>query len=154
MPATVTLATTTLQEGVSASARQIKVASSSGITAGIRLYIDRELLSAVSLGVATANYTQVNVRRGVDGTTATPHSSTAVITIGRGDQFYDSDPVGAPPSEIPVSPYINVLNGKVWYARGDTGPGQTVRWWQERTTTYDVGPLGVNVTSSSPTTST
>ena len=154
MPATVTLSTTTLQESVSATAKQIKVASTSGLTDGMRLYIDRELMLYVSSGVSAGNYTQVNVRRGVDGTTATPHSSTATITIGRGDQFYDSDPTGAPGETIPVSPYINLINGKVWFARGSVGPGETVRWWQEQTTTYSVGPLGVLISSSDPTAST
>lgn len=156
MPATVTLATTTLQESVSATQQQIKVASSTGLTEGIRLYIDKELMSTVSVGITAGNYTQVNVRRGVDGTIATAHSSTATITIGRGDQFYHSDPVGAPPLAVLVSPYINVITGTIWYAQGDaTETGEVVRWWQQVTTTYsDGGAFGVRTTTSDPTAST
>jgi len=149
MPATVALATTTLTEAVDASAGSIKVASTSGLTAGIRLFVDRELMSVVSLGLAL----RVNVLRGVDGTAASSHSSSSAITIGRGDQFYASDPVGAPPAAIEVSPWINVINGSVWYAQGDA-LGSSSRWWQNVTTTYGQGALGIRTTTSAPSEST
>lgn len=153
MPATVTLSTTTLAESIDAFAKQIKVADASGILPGYRLWMDAELLSVVSLGIATSAYTQVNVLRGVDGSAAAPHSSAATITIGRADQFYSSNPVGAPPSAIPVSPYINVVNGSVWYAQGDSEGGGN-RWWQQQQTTYSVGALGVRQAVQDPTSST
>lgn len=148
MAATVTLSTTTLTNAVTADDRQIQVGSTSGLLPGVRLYIDRELLEVVGLlGYASI----VNVRRGVDGTGASRHASGATITIGRADQFYSSDPVGLPPSEVPVSPYINVLTGVHWLAQGDeTGPGRDSRWWQKRETTYSTGALGVRTTETLP----
>ena len=149
MPATVTLSTTTLQGGVEAGDRQVLVASTSGLTSGLRLWIDTELMEVVSLGVNP----WVNVLRGVDGTSAQRHDSGATITIGRADQFYGSDPVGAPPDAVPVSPYINAIEGTVWFAQGDSlGAGR--RWWQKQTATYGAGALGVRTTTLDPTSST
>ena len=140
MPATVTLSSTTLATGTGASDKQIKVSSTSGLTAGIRLFIERELMSVVSLGVGT----WVNVLRGVDGTAATAHPIAATAWIGRADQFYQTDPVGRPPMSPPVSPHINVRNGVVWFAQGDAGPdGLSNRWWQQQEVTHEVGPLGI-----------
>jgi len=150
MAATVTLSSTTLSAAVSSTDSQVKVASTSGLTPGIRLWVDQELMSVVSLGIAPA----VNVLRGVDGTVAAPHSSSATVTFGRADQFYQSDPVGRPPSVIPISPWINVLNGRVWYAQGDELPnGLTNRWWQLQSATYGTSALGVTTTTLSPTSS-
>ena len=147
MAATVTLSTTTLSEPVSASAGQIRVASTSGLTAGTRLFVDRELMSVVSLGVQSL----VNVLRGVDGTGSAAHSSSAELTIGNGDQFYSADPIGRPPEAVPVSPYINVITGERFLAQGDELPaGETDRWWQKVETTYAVGALGVRTKTTNP----
>lgn len=155
MPATVTLSTTTLQANVNATSREIKVASTSGLASGIRLYLDKELMSVVSLGVSTSLYSTVEVRRGVDGTTAVPHESGQTLYVGRGDQFYDSDPKGLPPLAVPVSPYINVITGDFWFAQGDGDPlNGSGRWWQRASTTYGVGALGVRTTTQDPTAST
>ena len=98
---------------------------------------------------------RVRVGRGVDGTAAAPHSSSAQVTIGKADQFYAVDPVGAPGEVVLISPWINVINGKVWYAQGDALPsGLTNRWWQEVTTTYGFGGLGIRSSESAPTSST
>jgi hypothetical protein len=95
------------------------------------------------------------VSRGVDGTAAAAHPSGAVVYLGRGDQFFTKDPEGIPPAAIPVSPYINLRNGKVWFALGDTKPdGNAVRWWQAQSVTHAVGPLGVRTTSLDITAST
>lgn len=102
MAATVTLSTTTLSVYVGLMDGQIRVASTSGILPKDRLWIDRELMGVISLGPSTL----VNVLRGVGGTSASAHSSSAVVTIGRGDQFYSCDPVGAPASSVSVQPYI------------------------------------------------
>lgn len=151
MPATVTLSSTTLVESVGSSERQVKVASTSGLTPGIRLFCDNELMTVVSLGVSP----WVNVLRGVDGTASTPHSTGDVVYLGRADQFYHADPVGDPPASIPVSPYINAANGTVWFAQGDSVPeGQNKRWWEKQTATRSIGPLGIYVTTYSPTSST
>lgn len=151
MPATVTLSTTTLSAPVRMSDSSILVASTSGLTPGIRLWVDKELMSVVGLGINN----QVSVQRGVDGSAGSDHASSSVITIGRADQFYSSDPVGRPPSVIPVSPYINVLNGSVWFAQGDSQPDMvTARWWQPVTTTYGAGALGIRTTAQDPSSST
>ena len=152
MPATVTLATTTLTYGVNAGAGEVELSSVSGINPGYRLWIDRELMKVLSIVTGT---TRVKVSRGVDGTAASAHSSTSTVTIGRGDQFYTTDPVGAPPAEILVSPYINVINGKTWYAQGDAEPSLgPVRWWQQPETTYSYGALGIRESSVDLTSST
>lgn len=148
MPATTTLATTTLNQSCGASDSQIKVASTSGLTAGIRLWVDRELMSVVSLGAVSP---WVNVRRGVDGTAGAAHSLGSTLTVGSADQFYESDPVGAPPNVVLVSPWINVRSGDVWFAQGEA---LGTRWWQKQTTTYSAGPLGVRVKTQDPTSST
>jgi hypothetical protein len=147
MPATVTLSTTSLAAGAGASDSQIKASSTSGLTPGVRLFCDGELMEVVSLGVSP----WVNVRRGVDGTSAAAHPQMALCYIGRAYQFYGSDPVGAPAPQIPVSPYINAINGAVWFAKGDSGPqGISVRWWQRQSTTYGTGPLGIRTTTLDP----
>ncbi len=152
MPATVTLSTTTLAIGIDSGAGEITLASVSGISPDLCLWIDRELMSVNSLVPGT---NRVKVRRGIGGTAASAHSSSALVTIGRGDQFYSSDPVGAPSSEILVSPYINTTNGSIWYAQGDATPsGRTYRWWENVTTTYGYGSLGIRTQESAPTSST
>lgn len=151
MPATVTLSTTTLTESVGASVQQIKVASTSGLTPGLRLFVGGELMEVVGLGIDT----WVDVLRGRDGTAGVAHDSGMTIYIGRADQFYSFDPVGSPPNAIPVSPYINITTGAVWFARGDTLPGEHARrWWQRQTTTHSTGALGVRVETLDPTAST
>ncbi len=151
MPATVTLSTTTLGLSVGASDRQIKVVSTSGLFPGRQLFIARELMEVVSLGIDT----WVKVLRGRGGTAGVAHDSGTTIYIGRADQFYESDPVGSPPNAILVSPHINVTSGAIWFARGDTLPGERAkRWWQKQTITYSEGPLGVRVETLDPTAST
>ena len=151
MTATVTLSTTTLTNGIGPRDRDVKLASNSGVRAGLFLFMGRELMKVeevLSTGL-------VRVTRGVGGTAALQHSSSEVVTIGSGTQFYTQDPVGAPPEATEVAPWINVSNGKVWYAQGDAQPtGLTFRWWQDATTTYSTGPLGVRVSASAPTSST
>lgn len=149
MGATVTLSSTTLAQAVNSGDGLIKVTSTAGMTTGMRLFIDRELMTVLSLGVNP----WVNVLRGRDGTAASAHNSLATIWIGRADQFYADDPIGAPAPAFSVSPYINVNNGKVWFAQGDA-LSPAVRWWQAQTTTYDVGALGIRTTVVSPTSST
>jgi len=149
MPATETLSSTTLAVDCAASDTQIKVASTSGLAAGIHLYCDGELMRVVSLGVDP----WVNVQRGVSASAARHHEPSATIYIGRADQFYEQDPSGSPHEVIPVSPYINTANGTVWFAQGDPLRGQ-YRWWQKQTATYSQGPLGVRVVTLDPTSST
>jgi len=151
MPATVTLSTTTLLESVGPSNRQIKVASTSGLTPGIQLYTDGELMEVVSLAVDP----WVNVLRGRGGTAGKAHDSDNTVYIGRADQFYEKDPQGSPENVIAVSPYINVVNGSIWFARGDTLDGELGRrWWQKQIATYEEGALGVQLETLDPVEST
>ena len=154
MPATVTLSTTTLTFQVEPLDTEVTLASVSGVLPGMRLFVDKELMAVDALISGTS---RVKVRRGVDGTPATRHYSSATVTLGNADQFYFQDPVGVPASAFPVSPYINAQNGKIFYAQGDVAQfhGQSVnRWWQEVTTTYGTGALGVRYTEANPTSST
>lgn len=151
MPATVTLVTTTLAETLDAGSDRVRLASTAGVLVGMRLYADGELMTVRAL----LPDPWVLVLRGQGSTRTQPHASALTVYIGRGDQFYDKDPVGRPPEAIEVSPWINLRNGNVWFAQGDTDPtGRADRWWQLARTTYDQGPLGVRVKTQDPTAST
>ena len=151
MSATVTLSTTTLTNGIGPLDRDILLGSTSGVRTGLFLFADRELMKVES--VLDNGLTRVS--RGQNGTAASKHSSSAVVTIGSGTQFYTQDPVGSPAEATEVAPWINTRNGKVWYAQGDAQPtGLTFRWWQDATTTYSIGALGIRASESSPTSST
>lgn len=152
MPATYTLSTTTFASPVGKFDRQVKVASTSGLSAGMRLFSDRELMSVESLpGYANL----VEVRRGVDGTAAQRHGTDATVYTGTPDKFFSFDPQGMPHEAVLVSPHINVLTGDVWFADGDTAPvGFEQRWWHKQVVARGVGPLGVRTTTPDITSST
>jgi len=116
---------------------------------GVRLYIEGELMAVVSSnGFA-------EVKRGVDGTAAQPHSAGATVYIGRADQFYQGPPVGIPPAVIEVSPYIDTLSGAVWFAQGDpSSPGTSSRYWQQQTVTRTAISMGFRSSTLDPTSST
>lgn len=140
--ATVSLSTTTLSRTVEPSDSKVYLASTSGVTPGVRLFLDRELLAIERL---TGIGTEVIVRRGVDGTVASRHATNTAVYIGRPDQFYSTDPVGLPPNELLVYPYINVITGDLWTAEGDeSGPGLQGRIWSKVTRSIDAGALGNN----------
>jgi hypothetical protein len=144
MPASVTLSSTTLAQGVSSGDSRVKLTSVSGVVPGLRLYVGGfgapgELMRVDRLDVSP----WVVVTRGVDGSKAGPHSTGETVYIGRADQFYSVPPFGRPEGAVPVSPYIDIVAGKVYYAQGDTQPSATaVRWWQEMTTVRVPGVLG------------
>jgi hypothetical protein len=144
--ATVTLATTSFARPVEVGDRIVTLADVSNIVvnevAPIQLFVDGELMS-VEKAVGVAN--QFYVYRGDDGTVSSRHATNATVYIGRSDQFYNVDPVGLPPNELPVYPYINVRNGSIWTAEGDeSGPGLQGRIWSRVTRTIDAGALGIN----------
>lgn len=153
MPPTVTLSSTTLAVGVDAAATRIKVASTTGMVANTRLYVGAypsgELMRVDRIDVDP----WVVVTRGVDGSKVSPHAIGDTVYVGRADQFYSTPPVGRPDGAIAVSPYIDVVAGKVYFAQGDTGT-QSVRWWVEQTTVRTVSALGVYTTTTTPTSST
>lgn len=157
MAGTTELGTTSLLASCTAADNRLQLASTANLTwnnlTNLYLFIDQELLGFIMLLPEGSGW--VRVTRGADGTIATPHGSTAVVTIGRADQFYDRNPSGVPPSPPLVSPWINTRNGTIWYAQGDaTGPGLDLRYWLNVTTTYNAGPLGVATTTTAPTSST
>ncbi len=139
MAALATLNSTSLVTPAGSSDSAVQLLSTSGVTPGLRLYADQELMAVVSLGLGT----WVNVQRGVDGTAGQAHASgTAPVYIGRADQFYSSNPVGAPPTEVLVTPWINVMTGEQWTPQGDeTGPN-VARWWAKTEYTHSVGAFG------------
>lgn len=147
--ATTTLSTTTIIVTIESSDTKIQLASLTGVTPGMLLYCDRELMRVVApTGIGTG----VSVLRGVSGTVTRRHGSSQAVYIGRPDQFYMTDPMGTPAPEPLVTPHINVINGVIWAVQGDdTGPGADARSWQPVTTTQTIGPLGVRVnTITSP----
>ena len=158
MAATVTLASTTLAAVVNESDTAVNVASTTGISKGIGLFVENELMSVVSVGLPSGNGTMVNVLRGRGATAQRRHSNGATVYIGRPDQFYSTDPVGTPGTVVQVSPYINTTNGTVWFPQGDEVPGSSntspqPRWWQLVTNTPGIGDLGVRTTTQTPTSS-
>ena len=150
MPATTTLSTTTLSAPIGPADTRVRLTSTSGLLVGTRLFVDGELMRVQSLDVDS----WVNVKRGIDGTASVAHDPQTLVYIGEAHQFYCQDPVGRPQAAIPVSPYINVSNGAVWFARGDASSTTANRWWQRQTTTYVAGSLGIPTTTLDPTVST
>ena len=151
MPATVTLSSTTLAAGVDSAATRVKVTSTTGLVHGVRMYIDGELMKVLRFDPDP----WVVVTRGVDGSKASAHSSGVTVYIGRADQFYGQPPVGRPDGAVLVSPYIDVVNGNVYFAQGDVTPtGSAVRWWMVQTNTRTTQPLGVTTSTLDPTSST
>lgn len=144
--ATYTLATTTFSATVAAGDSTIYMRSTSGITPGVRLYANRELMTVDRLtGIGTG----VVVLRGQHGTATRTHSTAETVYIGQGDQFFADDPVGVPPNPPRVSPRINVLTGVAWVVQGDQdGPGANAQTWQPITTTQTRGSLGVRVNTT------
>lgn len=156
MPATVTLASTTLAEGCDGAATRLKVTSTSGMYTGLRLFVggagnDGELVKVMRLDVDP----WVIVTRGVDGSRAQPHVSGDTVYVGRADQFYCCPPMGRPDAAVAVSPYIDVRAGLIYFAQGDTTPSTSAnRWWQQQTNTRTSQPLGVLTSTLDPTSST
>jgi hypothetical protein len=83
------------------------------------------------------------VRRGVDGTLATKHTAAVPVFIGSGENFFSTDPQGAPAFASLVLPYINVRSGDIFFPQGDDDPkASQARWWQKMIVVYDHGALG------------
>lgn len=150
MPATVTLAQTTLTAGCRDGELLVRLASLSGVTPGRLLFVEGELMQVVAPDAVNGG---AEVMRGVDGTSATDHDPGSVVYIADGGQLYASDPSGKPALEVPVSPWINVRNGSVWFAQGDYGNANR-RWWQRQEATYGIGSLGVRTVTYEPAVST
>jgi len=150
MAALATLTTTTLVNPVSSSESMLILTSVTGIVPDLYLYADRELMKVTSIGITSTAGTQVYVRRGADGTAGAPHHSGALVTIGRGDQFYMTNPVGAATASPLVNPWINVLTGEQWTVQGD----DAAPYWARTEYVHTVGAFGVrsSVATTSDTT--
>jgi hypothetical protein len=120
------------------------------IQVGYGLWVDQELMKVVGI-LSDPVGLRYQVLRGQAGSSSQSHSSTAQVTIGQINQFYLTDPKGKPENVVLVSPWINTVNGQVWFPQGDASPDNTVRWWQNVTNTYGVGPVGVRTQTSNPT---
>lgn len=144
--ATYNLNSTMLTNSIDASQNLIYVASTSSIQRGNYLvFADatgrKECAKVVEVAPGTG---QLRVARGQFETSGQPHPSTAVIFIATAaDQLFSVDPEKTDAPLALVEPWINLTNGKIWYLYGDVLDGQQYRWWQERTTAYGIGPLGI-----------
>lgn len=146
----VTLASTTLSAPITSGARSLLLASRDGILVGRRLVIDGESMTVTDVTSLPSPWVMVN--RGSDGTAGVAHANGATVWIAQAYQLYNSDPLGLPPTEVLVSPWINLSNGNIWWAQGDNvGIGNQSRWWQKQETTYSQGSLGIRTTSLDPT---
>lgn len=152
MAALATLASTTLLYPCDAAASMITLASVANVAPGMFLWAhpNRELFRVVSLGPTGS--TAVNVQRGSEGSTASRHVAAETVFIGRGDQFYQRNPMNLPMPEVLVQPWINTVSGAVFWPVGDdSGPGAQNRTWVKATVTPGIGPLGVRTNVIAPT---
>lgn len=118
-----TLTSTTLARAVDASATVVYLASVTSVLVGDLIVCGREAMRVDSLvGLV------VRVSRGYAGTIAESHPSGATVYAAPAWAFYMRDPVGVPPSEVPVTPWINLTTGVVWtvvagvWAKTDPAP--------------------------------
>ncbi len=147
MGASETLSTVTLAQEVDANALEVRLVSSEGLTPGLRLYFDRELMEITFLHDSG----RVTVRRGSDATFGAAHASGIDGFVGRADQFFSSDPLGIPAQSVSVTPYINAISGTVWLNQGDDARVIGDRWWQKVTPVYAIDALGIRRSASSVT---
>lgn len=117
----------------------------------MRLVVDKESLEIERLTP------YVKVLRGRDGTGGIEHANGATVWIAEAYQLYQRDPTGIPPTELLVSPWINLQTGDVWFAQGDAvgaGASTILRHWVKQVTTWTAGALGVVTVSADPVAST
>lgn len=89
------LTTTTASAAITATAREITVASATGFAAGYWVRVEDELMQVAQ------NYssgTTIPVRRGLQGTVVSAHAVTSNVTVGTGADF-------ANPTAAVVAPY-------------------------------------------------
>ena len=138
MAALATLSATILARECGVNDPAVLLASTTGIVPGTRLYVDKELMAVISLGLGTS----VNVRRGDGGTATARHAPEALCVMGRADQFYEFDPPLSTANEPLVNPWINVVSGRVWLQQGEE-LGNNRQYWQEVTMAHRTGALGL-----------
>ena len=88
------------------------VGQSSGPGTGTAIYIDRELMSVISVNTSAKS---VNVLRGINGTLATAHKASTMVLYGNPNAFVNFDQAGScVVAQVPAQPSINVFTGNQW----------------------------------------
>lgn len=115
------LSTTTLSRAVTAGTSEWSLAAVTAITSALdasgqcQLFCDGELVTVTARPVGLS----AMVQRGVGGSTNSSHASGATVYIGQPGEFYASDPVGVA-SSPPTTPWINVVDNRVWTVSNNT----------------------------------
>ncbi len=118
-----TLSTTALSGAVTSNYQTtFGLSSLTGITDatvanGLGLFVDQEF--CIITKVYTAD-SAVLVRRGEGGSASATHAAAATVYFGLIGDFYQTDPVGIPPSPPMVTPWINTVTGVIWTVSGNT----------------------------------
>lgn len=146
MAALATLPTTTFYADTGTADGLVSLTSTADVQVGLYLVSGAEAMQVTGFGPVAG---LVTVLRGKLGTASRRHAATDPIWIGRGDQFYETDPVGPPVTGPHVQPRINVLEGNVWWPvyNGTAASGR----WVLTTATYTTGALGVPQVVYNPT---
>lgn len=103
----------------------------------------KEAVSVKAMPIAGTDF--VRVTRGVAGTRATSHQMGCTVYTGTPSYFESRDPHGIPQGFPRANPWINLKNGNVWFAIGDSvGTNVGGKYWQLQTPNYQRGALGIN----------
>ena len=105
---------TTTAAAVAAADTSVLLTSDTGVAAGTAIYIDNELMVAISEQGATARW---NVRRGQEGTAPAMHATAARVFVGSSGAFGRNDVTtggACTATEHLYKPYINTRTGRIW----------------------------------------
>lgn len=124
----------------------ITLSSAASVAVNDTLYIDREVLRAVTVNTTSG---VVTVTRGQSGTAATQHLANTVVWTGAATRFYSSNPpagrcLGSTAYPGGYYPWINTLLGTVSYCTNTFGravPG----YWQTLTLERSAGAVPYTV---------
>ena len=86
------LTRTTLSAACTASSDTIRLVSASGLVRGMWLLVEGEVMGYVRTVVSISGSTEVQVRRGIEGTKATAHASGQIVDYGVPSDFPDEWP--------------------------------------------------------------
>lgn len=151
------LNSSTLAAGVeSGSLGSIRLASIANIAKGDLIAVvgtDGNVKEAMFVKATPITGTDfVRVTRGVAGTAATSHQIGLTVYTGSSAVFESKDPHGIPLAPPRMNPWINLKNGNVWFAEGESvGPDTGARYWQLLTPTYATGTFGIPSITLAPT---
>lgn len=111
------LVQTTLSAALTATNRNLTVASATGITANNTLLFiqDGNGGNNEAVFVNSVSGTNIGVTRGYAGTLVNAHISGAIVLSSAPQNFFSVDPSGACTAANTVAtPYVNITNGKTW----------------------------------------